>query len=102
MVVAAFSVSDQIEKIKFFEEIFLLVNISLNVVFRMLFFTLNNADIDFLRRELWWRSYIIKKVFFTTKQVKLRKKKEFATLALDPGDKTFIVHVASFDSFSNN
>ena len=47
MVVAAFSVTDQTKKIKFFEKIFLMANVSPDVVFGMPFFTLNDINIDF-------------------------------------------------------
>ena len=47
-----FSVIDQVDKIKFFEEIFLVTNVSSDVVFGMLFITLSGANIDFPKREL--------------------------------------------------
>ena len=101
LVVADFSITDQADRIKFFEETFLVANISLDVVLGMRFFILNNVDVDFLKRKLWWRSYTIKKALPTTKQVKLIRKKEFAALVLDPGYETFIVYVASLKSPSN-
>ena len=52
MVVTAFSVTDQASKVSFFEKTFLVVNISPDVVFWMLFLTLSGANIDFLKREL--------------------------------------------------
>ena len=52
IVVTAFLVTDQANRIGFFEEIFFVINISLDVVLGMLFFTLSNANIDFLKREL--------------------------------------------------
>ena len=53
MVVAAFSVMDKINQVRFFEETFLMANVSPEVVFRMFFLTLSNANIDFLDRNLW-------------------------------------------------
>ena len=53
MVVAAFPVVDKANRVKFFEETFLVANVSLEVVFGMLFLTLRSADVDFLGRELW-------------------------------------------------
>ena len=52
MVVAAFSVTDQANRVKFFEEIFLVANVSPDVVFGMPFLTLSGADVDFPKREL--------------------------------------------------
>ena len=101
MVVAAFSVIDQTDRVKFFEKAFLVANVSPNMVLGMRFFTLNGADVDFPKRELWWWSYTIKKAFPTTKRVELVGKEEFAAAILDPGYETFIVHVASLESFSS-
>ena len=53
MVVIAFLVMDKANRVIFFEETFLVANVSPEVVFRILFLTLNGADIDFLGRELW-------------------------------------------------
>ena len=47
MVVATFSVTDQADKVRFFEEIFLVANVSLDVVLGMPFLTLSGADVDF-------------------------------------------------------
>ena len=94
MVVAAFSTTDQANSIRFFGEIFLVANVSLDIVLRMPFFTLSGADVNFPKKELWWRSYTIEKALPTTKRVKLVGKKEFAASAFDPGYETFVVHVA--------
>ena len=52
MVVAAFSVEDKANRVRFFEETFLVANVSPEVVLRMIFLTLSGADVDFLRRKL--------------------------------------------------
>ena len=52
MVVTAFSVADKANRVRFFEETFLVANISLEVVFGIPFLTLNGANVDFLGREL--------------------------------------------------
>ena len=52
MVVAVFSVTDQVDRVRFFEEIFLVANISPEVVLEMPFLTLSGADVDFPKREL--------------------------------------------------
>ena len=48
IVVAAFLMTDKVNRVKFFEETFLMANISLEVVFEMFFFILSGANIDFL------------------------------------------------------
>ena len=98
MVVAAFSVEDKANRVRIFEEAFLVANVSPEIVLGMLFFTLSGANVDFSGRELRWRTYIIKEVLLTTKHVELVGKKEFAAAALDPEYETYVVHVASLSS----
>ena len=52
IVVTAFSVTDKANWVRFFEEIFLMANVSPEVVLGMLFFILSDTDIDFSGREL--------------------------------------------------
>ena len=47
IVVAAFSVVDKTNRVRFFEETFLVANVSLEVVFGMSFLTLTGIDMDF-------------------------------------------------------
>ena len=98
MVVAAFSVTDKANQVRFFEETFLVANISPEVVLGMPFLTLSGADVDFSGRELRWKTYTIEEALPTTRRVELVGKKEFAAAALDPESETFIVHVASLSS----
>ena len=98
MVVAAFSVVDKANQVRYFEETFLVANVSLEVVLGMSFLTLSDADVDFLGRELWWRTYTTKEVLPTTRHIELVGKKQFAVAALDPRHETFVVHVASLSS----
>ena len=53
MIVAAFSVVDKANQVRFFEKTFLVANVSPEVVFGMPFLTLSGKDIDFLGQELW-------------------------------------------------
>lgn len=53
MVVATFLMIDKANRIKFLKEIFLVANISLKVIFEILFLILNNADVNFFGWELW-------------------------------------------------
>ena len=52
IVVVAFLMTNKANWIRFFEETFLIANIRPEVVFRILFFILSDADIDFLDWEL--------------------------------------------------
>ena len=98
IVVAAFSVEDKANRVRFFEEIFLVVNVSPKVVLGILFFTLSDTDVDFSVWELWWRIYTTKEVLPTTRRVELIGKKEFAAAIFDLEHETYIVHVASLSS----
>ena len=52
IVVAAISVSYKVNQVRFFEKIFLVANISLKIVFGILFPNLSDADIDIFNWEL--------------------------------------------------
>ena len=84
IVVAALLLENKANWVRFFEKTFLVANISPKIVRGILFLTLNSADIDFLRRELRWRTYTTKETLLTTRCVELVSKKEFAIATLDP------------------
>ena len=98
MVVTAFSVTDKANRVRFFEETFLVANVSPEVVLGMPFLTLSGADVDFSGRELRWKTYTVEEALPTTRRVELVGKKEFAAAALDLESETFVVHVASLSS----
>ena len=50
IVVAALSVTDQANRVRFFEKIFLVANVSPDVVLGVLFLILSGADINFLKK----------------------------------------------------
>ena len=75
---------------------FLLADLSMEVVLRMPFLTLSNANIQFAQKKLTWKSYITAKALSTTKRVEIINKKEFTKAALDKNVKAFVVRVASF------
>ena len=75
-----------------------MANVSPEIVLGMLFLTLSGADVDFLDRELLWRTYTTEEALPTTRRVELMRKKEFAAAALDLEHETFVVHVASLSS----
>ena len=47
MVIFTFFILNKDEKMEFFEESFLLVNVKLDIVFRMFFLIISNTNIDF-------------------------------------------------------
>ena len=67
MVIAAFQVVNKLDCSRFFQETFLLAKISIKVVLGMPFVTFSNADVQFAKKELTWRTYITKEAFLTTR-----------------------------------
>ena len=95
MILADFQVEDKLGRARFFQETFLLADISTEVVLGMPFLTLSNVNVQFVEKELTWRSYTTAEALPTIKQVELIDKKEFAKAALDKNSETFVVHIAS-------
>lgn len=95
--------TNQATNIRFFKEIFLVTNINLDIDLKIFFLTSNGANVDFQKKELWWRSYTIKKVFFSTiKQVKLVNKKKFTAIFFNPRHDIFVVYITFFDNPNND
>ena len=99
MVVTAFSVTDKANRVKFFEQTFLVAHISPTRVLGMPFLNLSSTNINFLGWKLRWRTYTTDEVIPTVRRNKLVDKKEFAAAKLDPEHETYVVHVrlVSFD-----
>ncbi len=85
---------DKLGRARFFQETFLVANTSVDMVLRMLFLTLSNADVVFKDRELTWRSYTPAEALPTTKRVQTISRKESAAAALGPDEEAFAVHAA--------
>ena len=98
MVVVAFSVTHKDNQVRFFEETFLVANVSPEVVLRMPFLTLSSANVNFSGQELRWKTYTTKEALPTIRCVELVEKKEFAAAAFDLESETFVVYVASLSS----
>lgn len=95
MIIFLFLMENKEEKSSFLEESFLLANISMDIVFQLLFFTLNNIEVNLNKSELGLRLYTTAETLSTTKQVDLVGKKEFAGVSLNPKDETSIVYIVS-------
>ena len=67
MVLASFQVEDKLGRTRFFQETFLLANISTEIVLGKSFLTLSNIDVQFVEKELIWKSYITAEALSTTK-----------------------------------
>lgn len=69
MVIASFEIEDKLKRARFFQETFLVANISIKVVLEISFLTISNADVFFVNRKLTWRTYNPNKALLTTKRV---------------------------------
>ena len=96
MVISTFFISDKDSKKRFFEESVLLANVKPEIVLRIPFLTMSNADVEFQAWNLQWRSYTIGDILPTPRQIKLIRKKKFVAAALDLKHEVFVVHVATF------
>ena len=97
MVIADFQVEDKDGKPRFFQETFLMADTKFEVILRMPFLKLSNADMSFGKGILTWKSYTINKALPTTERVRLVDPKEFVIAALDADSETFVVHVAVWE-----
>ena len=93
MILASFQVEDILRKARFFQETFLLADLSIEIVLKMPFLTVSNANIKFAKKKLTWRSYTAAEALPTTKRVKIIDKNKFTKLALNKHVKVFVVHV---------
>ena len=94
MVIADFQVEDKSGRLRFFQKTFLVANTKLEVILRIPFLKLSNADISFGEGTLTWKSYTTNKALLSTKQVQLVDPKKFVIATLDAGSETFVVHMA--------
>lgn len=70
----------------------------MELVSKIIFLKLNNANIKFLAEELTWRSYIITKALFIAKQVKLINKHKFVQAAPDKDSETLVMHIVALEA----
>lgn len=83
IVLANFQVEERLGKTRFIQKTFLIVNTTLEVIFKILFLIFSNINIQFTQEELIQRSYTTKKALPTTNQVEFINKKEFAKLNVE-------------------
>ncbi len=74
----------------------MLADTSIEMVLKMPFLSLSNANVKFAELEkLTYRSYITTKALANISWVKLIDKKEFAKAILDENFETFVMHIAT-------
>ena len=67
MVIADFQVEDKGGRPRFFQKTFLVANTKFEMVLKMLFLKISNANIAFGEGTLTWKSYITNEALLTTK-----------------------------------
>ena len=60
---------EKTNKPRFFQKTFLVIDTKFEVILRMLFLKISNADISFSEKTLTWKIYTTIKALLTTEQV---------------------------------
>ena len=94
MVITDFQIEDKGNRLKFFQETFLVADTKFKMILGMPFLKLSKADMSFGGGTFTWKSYITNKALPTTEQVQIIDPKEFIIAALDADSENFVVHVA--------
>ncbi len=99
IVASIFFLPDKAGRVRFLDKTLLLANIGQDVVFKMSFLSMSNADINFHAWDVEWRPYNIEDVLLTTRQVEQVRKKTFADTVFNQEHESFIVYIAFFTGF---
>ena len=94
--------ADKDNRKRFFDESCLLADIKPDIVLKLFFLTMSNADIDFHTQDLQFSSYTTENILPTTRRVKLIGKKEFAAAAPNLEHKALIVHIVGLSVNAND
>ena len=97
MIITGFSIQDNIGKIRFFKETFLLADTSIEVVLGLFFLALSNTDIQFDTESFTQRSYNTAEALSTSRRGELIDEYKFAKAALEENSETFVVHGADLE-----
>ena len=84
---------DKTNKLKFYQEIFLVADTKFKVILKIFFLKINNINILFGKEILIWKSYITNKALSIIKQVQIIDLKEFVMMALNTDNKIFVVYM---------
>ena len=95
MVLAKLSLDDKLERTRWFEETFLIANVSHDVVLGMPFLKLGNPDVHFAEGSLTWRDYSVSTSLPTERRIELVEPETFAEDARDDKSACFVVQVAA-------
>ena len=94
MAIADFQIEDKGGKPRFFQETFLVADTKFEMILKIFFLKISNADVAFGEKTLTWKSYTTNKALPTIEQVQLVNLKRFVIAALDTNSETFIMYIA--------
>ena len=94
MIIVNFQVEDKTNRLKFFQEAFLMANTKFEVILGIPFIKLSNTDVLFGKKTLTQRTDTTNEALSTTKQVQIINKKNFVIMALIINNKTFVMYMA--------
>lgn len=80
------------------KETILLADTSIKVVLRILFLTLSNTNMQFVRIKLEWSSYITAEVLPITKKVEVIDKREYTSMVLNKNLETFVIYIITLSA----
>lgn len=69
MVIIGFQVQDKLRRARFFQKSFLVADPSVKVIFELFFLTFSKVEVDFIERELTWKTYRVAEALRTTKKI---------------------------------
>ena len=94
MVITDFQIEDKTSKPRFFQKIFLMIDIKFEVILEILILKINNANISFSEETLIWKTYTTNEILSITWWIQIVDLEEFIIAALDVGNKMFVMYVA--------
>ncbi len=96
MMVSTFSILNKNNRERVFEKSFLLAEFKLDIILKIPFLTISNANIDFQVQNLQQKSYTTRNVLSTTRLIELIEKKKFVITALNPKHEAFVIYITAF------
>ena len=85
------------QKIQFFEKIFLLTNINIKIVVKISFLSFSNINIWFTKRKITYKKYTAIEILFIIKKIEFINKKKFVIVILNTNNKIFVIYIIALD-----
>lgn len=92
-ILANFQIKDKLNQAQYFQKLFLLADINIEVVLEIFFLIFKNTNIYFVKKKLISKFYTTAKALHTIKQIKIINKKSFAKKALNKNVKILVLDI---------